>query len=182
MPAFAVDRTQLLIYDIRRLEDAKQIPPLPVYMDSPMAIDVTDIYRRHHEDLRLSAEELRADPFAVQTVHVMRSPEQSKQINSVHTPAIIISASGMATGGRVLHHLQQRLPDARNCVLLAGFPCQPFSLSTDDLLQSVLDVNLWISFWRSTGPDCYRLNRSKSEPIVWSVRSSVSGLGIGILK
>jgi metallo-beta-lactamase family protein len=124
VPAFAVDRTQLLIYDIRRLESSKRIPPLPIYMDSPMAIDVTDIYRRHGEDLKIGAEELRANPFTVQTVHVMRSPEQSKQINSVHTPAIIISASGMATGGRVLHHLKQRLPDARNCVLLAGFQAE----------------------------------------------------------
>jgi metallo-beta-lactamase family protein len=124
IPAFAVDRTQLLIYDIRRLEGSKRIPQLPIYMDSPMAIDVTDLYRRHREDLKLSAEELQADPFSVQTVHVMRSPEQSKQINSVHTPAIIISASGMATGGRVLHHLEQRLPDARNCVLLAGFQAE----------------------------------------------------------
>ena len=124
VPAFAVDRTQLLIYDIRRLENAKRIPPLPIYMDSPMAIDVTDLYRRHQEDLKLTPEELRADPFAAQTVHVMRSPDQSKQINSVHTPAIIISASGMATGGRVLHHLQQRLPDPRNCVLLAGFQAE----------------------------------------------------------
>jgi len=124
VPAFAVDRTQLLIYYIRRLESEKRIPPLPIYMDSPMAIDVTDIYRRHQEDLKLNADDLRAEPFAVQALHVMRSPEQSKQINSVHTPALIISASGMATGGRVLHHLQQRLPDARNCVLLAGFQAQ----------------------------------------------------------
>src|SRR5690348_12035696 len=124
VPAFAVDRTQLLLYDICQLQRAKGIPPLPLYMDSPMAIDVTDIYRRHQEDLRLNTEELRADPFAVQMVHVMRSPEQSKQINSVRTPAIIISASGMATGGRVLHHLRQRLPDARNCVLLAGFQAE----------------------------------------------------------
>lgn len=124
VPAFAVDRTQLLIYDIRRLELSKRIPALPIYSDSPMAIDVTDVYRHHQEDLRLSAEELRADPFAVQTVHVMRTPEESKQINKVHSPAIIISASGMATGGRVLHHLSQRLPDARNCVLLAGFQAE----------------------------------------------------------
>ena len=124
VPAFAVDRTQLLIYNIRRLEGSKRIPALPIYVDSPMAIDVTELYRRHQEDLKLSAEELRANPFAVQTMHVMRSPEQSKQINDVHTPAIIISASGMATGGRVLHHLKQRLPDARNCVLLAGFQAE----------------------------------------------------------
>ena len=124
VPEFAVDRTQLLIYDIRQLERSKRIPPLPIYMDSPMAIDVTDIYCRHPEDLKLSAEELRANSLSVQAVHVMRSPEQSKQINGVHTPAIIISASGMATGGRVLHHLAQRLPDARNCVLLAGFQAE----------------------------------------------------------
>ena len=124
VPAFAVDRTQLLIYHIRRLEGSKRIPPLPIYMDSPMAIEVTDIYRRHGEDLKLRPEELRADPLAVRTLHVMRSREESQQINDVHTPAIIISASGMATGGRVLHHLKQRLPDARNCVLLAGFQAE----------------------------------------------------------
>jgi metallo-beta-lactamase family protein len=124
VPAFAVDRTQLLIYDIRELERSKRIPTLPIYMDSPMAIDVTDIYCRHQEDLKLSVEELRAKSFSIQGVNVMRSSEQSKQINDVHTPAIIISASGMATGGRVLHHLKQRLPDARNCVLLAGFQAE----------------------------------------------------------
>jgi metallo-beta-lactamase family protein len=124
VPAFAVDRTQLLIYSIRRLESSKRIPPLPIYMDSPMAIEVTDVYRRHQEDLKISAEELQADSFSVQAVHVMRSPEQSKQINDLNPPAIIISASGMATGGRVLHHLKQRLPDARNCVLLAGFQAE----------------------------------------------------------
>jgi metallo-beta-lactamase family protein len=124
VPAFAVDRTQLLLYDIRRLERSKRIPALPIYMDSPMAIDVTDIYRRHGEDLKIGTQELQSEAFSSPAVHVMRSPEQSKQINDVHTPAIIISASGMATGGRVLHHLAQRLPDARNCVLLAGFQAE----------------------------------------------------------
>jgi metallo-beta-lactamase family protein len=124
VPAFAVDRTQLLIYDIRQLERSKRIPVVPIYMDSPMAIDVTEIYRRHREDLKIGTLELQADSFSIPAVHVMRSPEQSKQINSVNTPAIIISASGMATGGRVLHHLEQRLPDSRNCVLLAGFQAQ----------------------------------------------------------
>ena len=124
VPAFAVDRTQLLLYDIRRLERAQRIPPLPIYMDSPMAIGVTEIYRKHREDLKIGMEELHANASSMQAVHVMRSPEESKQINIVHTPAIIISASGMATGGRVLHHLSQRLPDARNCVLLAGFQAE----------------------------------------------------------
>jgi metallo-beta-lactamase family protein len=124
VPAFAVDRTQLLIYDIRQLERTQRVPPLPIYMDSPMAIDVTEIYRKHREDLKIGMEELSVNASSMQAVHVMRSPEESKQINQVHTPAIIISASGMATGGRVLHHLRQRLPDARNCVLLAGFQAE----------------------------------------------------------
>jgi metallo-beta-lactamase family protein len=88
-----------------------------------MAISVTDLYIRAHEDHdeAFTAEEAKGNPLDAHTLHVMRTAEESKQINNVHTPAIIISASGMATGGRVLHHLELRLPDARNCVLLCGF-------------------------------------------------------------
>ena len=73
VPAFAVDRTQLLLYDIRRLERAQRIPPLPIYMDSPMAIGVTEIYREHREDLKIGMEELHANAASMQAVHVMRS-------------------------------------------------------------------------------------------------------------
>ncbi len=120
VPAFAVDRTQLLLYDIRRLERAQRVPPLPIYMDSPMAIGVTEIYREHREDLKIGMEELHANASSMQAVHVMRSPEESKQINNVHTPAIIISASGMATGGRVLHHLSST-PAGRAQLRAAGW-------------------------------------------------------------
>ena len=103
VPAFAVDRTQLLMYYVRKLEDANRIPKLPVYMDSPMAINVTDIYLRHHEDCQPQFKaEIAENALEAHTVHVMRTVEESKQINNVHTPAIIISASGMATGGRVI--------------------------------------------------------------------------------
>ncbi len=126
VPAFAVDRTQLLMYYVRMLEDAKRIPALPVYMDSPMAISVTELYMRHHEEhvKQFTADESRGNPLDAHNVHIMRSAEESKQINNVHTPAIIISASGMASGGRVMHHLAQRLPDKRNCVLLCGFQAE----------------------------------------------------------
>ncbi len=126
VPAFAVDRTQLLGYYVRKLEDAKLIPQLPIYMDSPMAINVSDIYLRHPEDCQPQFKTGQAGEktLSAKNVHIMRSVEESKQINNVHTPAIIISASGMATGGRVMHHLAQRLPDARNCVLLAGFQAE----------------------------------------------------------
>ncbi|MGH9702911.1 MAG: MBL fold metallo-hydrolase RNA specificity domain-containing protein [Candidatus Acidiferrales bacterium] len=126
IPAFAVGRTQLLMYVLRKLEDWQRIPHLPVYVDSPMAINVTDLYVRHHEDhdIDFTREENGGDPLNMREVHMTLAVEDSKQINSVITPCIIISASGMATGGRILHHLARRLPDPRNCVLIAGYQAQ----------------------------------------------------------
>jgi metallo-beta-lactamase family protein len=128
IPAFAVDRTQIIMYYLRRLEDQQRIPRLPVYVDSPMAISVTDFYVRHHEDhkLEFTREEQSGarDPLNLREVHMCRSVEESKKINDVVSPCIIVSASGMATGGRVLHHLAQRLPDSRSAVLLVGYQAQ----------------------------------------------------------
>ena len=126
IPAFAVGRTQLLMYVLRQLEDAQRIPHLPVYIDSPMAINVTSLYMSHHEDHdpEFTREEAGGDPLNAHTVHMTRAVEESRQINNVTTPCIILSASGMATGGRVLHHLARRLPDSRNAVLLAGFQAE----------------------------------------------------------
>ena len=126
IPAFAVDRTQSIMYILRKLEDAKRIPALPVYVDSPMAINVTEFYMRHHEDhdLHFTEDEKKGNPLDAHTVHYMRTVDDSKKINQVRTPAIIISASGMATGGRVLHHLARLAPDARNAILLAGFQAE----------------------------------------------------------
>lgn len=126
IPAFAVDRTQSIMYILRKLEDAKRIPALPVYVDSPMAINVTEFYMRHHEDhdLHFTEDEKKGNPLDAHTVHYMRTVDDSKKINQVRTPAIIISASGMATGGRVLHHLARLAPDSRNAILLAGFQAE----------------------------------------------------------
>jgi metallo-beta-lactamase family protein len=126
VPAFAVGRTQTLLYVLRELEERNLIPHLPVYLDSPMAISVTDLYEKHHEDHNLTfvREEKQFDPLNTREVHMTRSVEESKRINEVHSPAIIIAGSGMATGGRVQHHLQQRLPDPRNAVLLVGFQAE----------------------------------------------------------
>jgi metallo-beta-lactamase family protein len=123
VPSFAIGRTQLLMYLLRELEDSNRIPRIPVYVDSPMAISVTSLYLAHHEDHNktLVSEEATGDPFATHTVHMTRTPDESKAINRVNTPCIIISASGMASGGRVLHHLTQRLPDPKNAVMLVGF-------------------------------------------------------------
>jgi metallo-beta-lactamase family protein len=126
IPAFAVDRTQTLLYLISKLETSNRIPHLPVYMDSPMAISVTDIYLRHHEDhgARFTADEKNGNPLDAHNVNYMRTVDDSKKINNVKTPAIIISASGMATGGRVLHHIARLAPDRKNAILLAGFQAE----------------------------------------------------------
>jgi metallo-beta-lactamase family protein len=128
IPAFAIGRTQTFMYYLRQLEDQQRIPRLPVYVDSPMALSATDLYLKHREDhdLEFSQEESggKGDPLNVHEFHLTRSVEESKAINNVKTPCIIISASGMISGGRVLHHLVQRLPDARNAVILAGFQAQ----------------------------------------------------------
>src|SRR6202171_6251822 len=128
IPAFAIGRTQTFMYYFRQLEDQQKIPHLPVYIDSPMALSATDLYLKYHEDHDVDFTKLEAggkgDPLKVHEFHLMRTVEESKAINEVKTPCIIISASGMVTGGRVLHHLAQRLADPRNAVLLAGFQAE----------------------------------------------------------
>jgi len=128
IPAFAIGRTQTFMYYLRQLEDEQRIPRLPVYIDSPMALSATDLYVKYTDDHDLDFSRLERngdrDPLNVHQFHLTRSVEESKGINNVKTPCIIISASGMVTGGRVLHHLIQRLPDAKNAVLLGGFQAE----------------------------------------------------------
>jgi metallo-beta-lactamase family protein len=127
VPSFAVGRSQTLMYFLRELEDQQKIPRLPVYLDSPMAISVTSLYESHKEDHDLAftrEEAAQRDPLNVGEVHMTRAVEDSKKINDVVTPCIILSASGMATGGRVLHHLAKRLPDSRSAVLLVGYQAE----------------------------------------------------------
>lgn len=125
VPAFALGRTQILLYTIRDLKAKGTIPDLPVFIDSPMAISITEIYCRHIEALGPEAQEVfRATgkcPILCSNLRFIRTPQESQELNSLRYPCIIISASGMATGGRVLHHLKYRLPDPRNTILFVGF-------------------------------------------------------------
>lgn len=124
IPAFVVGRIQTLIWDLRTLEENRQIPTLPVFIDSPMAHQVSKAYCRHlgdlDEDMKTAMEEKRC-PLCCKTYHLVETIEQSKSINRMKGPLIVIAGSGMATGGRILHHLAHRLPDPRTTVLLAGF-------------------------------------------------------------
>jgi metallo-beta-lactamase family protein len=126
VPAFAIDRTQELIWCIRQLEIEKRIPVLPVFIDSPMAIEVTDIYCRYTDEHDIPDSELRSDRCAIRSTQqtMIDSVEESKAINGMKGPMIVIAGSGMATGGRVLHHLAIRLPDPKTTVLLAGYQAE----------------------------------------------------------
>ncbi len=127
IPAFAVGRTQEILYDLRALEEQHRIPILDVFIDSPMACDATPIYLSHTEehDLDMTALLQRGQsPLATRKTHFVTAVEDSKRLNERREPAIIISASGMATGGRILHHLKHRLPDPKNTVLFVGYQSQ----------------------------------------------------------
>jgi metallo-beta-lactamase family protein len=121
IPAFAVGRTQEVLFLLRRLEDDGLIPSLPVVLDSPMAIDATDVLLHHPEELDHDVRALGRCGLHPRHLKMTHTVEASKALNRMSGPAIIVSASGMAAGGRVLHHLRHRLPDPRNAVLLVGY-------------------------------------------------------------
>ena len=127
IPAFAVGRTQLLVYYLRELEDEERIPVLPVVVDSPMGVEATRLYSRHHEDHDFDmqrVENLQRNPLATRNFSLVQGRNGSKALNQQQGPAIIISASGMATGGRVLHHLAHWLPDPSSSVIFAGYQAE----------------------------------------------------------
>ncbi|MDQ6829186.1 MAG: MBL fold metallo-hydrolase [Gemmatimonadota bacterium] len=126
IPSFAVGRTQELVYDLHALHRAGAIPAIPIYVDSPLAIDSTTVFATHpevfdrSEDLIQKVQEL----FKFDLVHYTRSVEESKALAKLHGPVIIIAASGMAENGRILHHLSQGASDSRNTVLIVGFQAE----------------------------------------------------------
>jgi metallo-beta-lactamase family protein len=118
IPAFAVGRTQALLFHLAALKRANRIPDIPIYLDSPMAMDATDLFEAHGSDHRLSRSEVQA---AFSIAQYLQTIDESKGLDRNTAPKVIISASGMATGGRVLHHLEAYAPDPRNLILFAGF-------------------------------------------------------------
>ncbi len=126
IPAFAIGRVEEVLYWLKRLEDERRIPILPVYVDSPMAIAALRFYAGRTDELDPEFKSSRKglDAFRTRQFESVVSPRQSADLVKASRPAIVISASGMATGGRVLHHLERVLPDARNTVLFVGFQAE----------------------------------------------------------
>jgi metallo-beta-lactamase family protein len=126
IPAFSVGRTQELVYALHRLMVARDLPDLPIFVDSPLSVNVTEIFRLHPEcyDQELTqfmAANNRRDPFGFRRLRYIRSVDESKELNFLREPAIIISASGMCEAGRILHHLKNNVEDPRNTVLIVGW-------------------------------------------------------------
>ncbi len=129
IPAFAVGRTQDVVYHLHDLMQSKEIPQMPVYVDSPLATNITEIFRAHPECFDEETEQLLMqdggdDPFGFNMLRYTRSTEESKKLNNIRRPAIIISASGMCEGGRVLHHLRRNIGDPNTTVLFVGFQAE----------------------------------------------------------
>lgn len=127
IPAFSVGRTQEVVYALHRLTLSKRIPHLPVFVDSPLAINATEVFRLHPEyyDAETHAFVLEhRDPFGFSELNYLRRAEESKALNDRHDPMVIISASGMCEAGRILHHLRNNIGSSRNTVLFVGFQAE----------------------------------------------------------
>lgn len=118
IPAFAVDRTELVLLKLGELMSRRAIPTVPVHVDSPMALAALDVYQRSLRSRGLPHD------FGIPDLRTVASPGGSEELNRPGSPCIIVSASGMATGGRVVHHLAHQLPESRNCVVLTGYQAE----------------------------------------------------------
>ena len=128
IPAFAVGRTQLLVYVLHKLFDQNRIPQFPIFVDSPLAVNTTEIFRMHpecfdRETFRVFVDNYE-DPFGFNRLTYIRDVEKSKELNNYKDPCMIISASGMAEGGRILHHLANNIETNNNLILFAGYAAQ----------------------------------------------------------
>lgn len=146
VPAFAVGRTQQIVYALHQLMVKGDLPPMPVFVDSPLAIDVTSVFRMHPEcyDSEISdfLDKLGTeDAFGFERLTYTRQVEQSKRLNFLTQPAIIIAASGMAEAGRILHHLKNRIEDPRTTVLFVGWQA-PHTLGRR-ILERTPEVNIF---------------------------------------
>ena len=145
IPAFAIDRTEILLMSLKELIKNKQIPNIPIFVDSPMALAALHEYRSaintESAEIRREIIDANEDPFDVGDLREAKTVEDSKALNNLNSPCIIISASGMATGGRVVHHLEWMLPDAKNTILLVGY--QAIATRGHLLLSGVKELKMY---------------------------------------
>lgn len=149
IPAFSVGRTQELLYFLNQLDLEKKLPKVPVYVDSPLSREATDVVKHHTENFNRSLKNLMktdSDPFEFDTLRFIKTVEESKALNEQHSPCIIISASGMADAGRIKHHILNNIDDQRNTILLVGY-CEPHSLG-GRLMHGAKEVRIFGDYYK----------------------------------
>lgn len=127
IPSFALERTQEIVFALNRLRKADKLDPIPIYVDSPLAVGLTEAFRRHPECYdaeTIAFDTAHGDPFDFPSLTLIRSVEESKQLNHTKGPMIIISASGMCEGGRIVHHLRNNVEEFNNMVVIVGYQAQ----------------------------------------------------------
>jgi metallo-beta-lactamase family protein len=130
IPSFAIGRCQEIIYSLNNLKKTKRLPDVPIFVDSPLAVSATDIFRLHTECFKedvLDVIRTQKDPFGFDNLHYVRTKEDSKRLNTYNRPCIIMSASGMMEAGRIKHHLANNIEDRKTTILVAGY-CAPRTL------------------------------------------------------
>ncbi len=139
IPSFAVGRTQILVFILHKLFDQNRIPDMPVFVDSPLACDATDVFRKYPEYLDRETKRLflldETDPFLFKRLTYIHDVENSKKLNSMAYPHIVISGSGMAEGGRILHHLRNNIEDSKNLIMFVGYAAK------ETLARKIMDGN-----------------------------------------
>ncbi len=145
IPAFSLGRTQEIIYSIHRLMDEGTVPQLPVYVDSPLSVNVTSVFRKHMKDLDADTQKFfvdeKEDPFKFEQLKYITSVEESKALNNHNGPCIIVASSGMCEHGRIVHHLNNSIEDHRNTLVIVGFQAQ--NTLGRKLIEKVNPVNIF---------------------------------------
>ena len=170
IPAFAVGKTQLLVYILHKLINQNRIPFIPIFVDSPLAVDVTSVYRMHPEcydraTYRIFLSNFE-DPFGFNRLTYIRDVNESKKLNDLKEPCIIISASGMAEAGRILHHLANNIENHRNCILFVGYAAK--ETLARKILDGMKEVNIL--------GDAYRVNAEVVSMDYFSAHADQNGL------
>lgn len=127
MPAFSIERTQEILYNMHELSEEGKLPKIPIFLDSPLAIDALTVYKQYPEYYdreAIAMYKVGNDFFSFPELRITRSREESKMINSVHGPKMVIAGSGMMNGGRILHHLLRYLPDVNSTLIIVGYQAQ----------------------------------------------------------
>jgi metallo-beta-lactamase family protein len=186
IPAFAVGRTQQLLYTVYELTKSRCIPSLPVYVDSPLSLQATEVFKRHPECFNKKFHDLmmnRQNPFNASNITYVQSVEESKAINDFKKPCIIISASGMAEAGRIRHHIKNNIENDCNTILIVGW-CAPHTLGAH-LASGQKEVNIFGDSYKVRATvetiDAFSGHADKNELRAWAERVTGPLRGIFVI-